>query len=541
MQLTSTLALSAEAPSEAVRWTLTAALLAASSAVVVLAGRPDWSVRVGMIAVAPMALFFADKPSTRSLISAIILTLAAVAIFHRLGEGSFYDWDEAYYAEVARELAHSRQWGTLTFGGVPFWQKPPLYFWFTALLSDIIGFSEFTARFGSALAGFGVIGLTFFLGAQLFSWSAGAAAALLMLGVDHRHLSHGYNFVSQARAAMLETTLTLCLLLSFTLLWAGQKRPRLIRWIGVSAGLAVMTKSWPGFAALGLPLIYAFATGSFRHQRRDWTIAVAIMGALILPWHVWQLWLHGLPFLHDYFVVNVFGRIFGFVQQGPRSSFYYLLTLHRGFGYIAYAALFAFLWAIWTVRRNGGQPKLLLLLWIAVPLLVFSAAATKLGWYIMLIYPAVALLTAHAAVEFFGGRVAVALVAAAMAVTSFHLPLAVDGAPGVKQFSAKVVEIVSPGEAVQIYSEENCSAAGTMTDYAAKGIWSVRSSFVYYLGRPLACSNVDPFSVAPGNGYLLVDKTLLPAERPFEQAILEEGRFVLLRVANQAQDVFTVR
>jgi 4-amino-4-deoxy-L-arabinose transferase-like glycosyltransferase len=515
--------------SRALRWILTAAILLVSIGVVIFAQRPDWLIRVAMIALAPLALFFSDKPTHRALVPALILILAVIAMFHGLGEGSLYDWDEAYYTQVTRELISSGQWGTLTFAGTQFWQKPPLYFWLTALVSNIGGLNEFTARFVSAASGVGVIALTWLFGTRLFSWAAGAGAALLLLAVEHKYFSQWYNFVGQGRSAMLETTLTFFVVLSLILVWEARRRPHLVSWIGISAGLAVMTKSWPALAALGLPLMYAMVTGNFRRQRRYWIIAIVLMTAVILPWHVWQLWTHGTPFLHDYFVVNVFGRMLGVVQQEPRGPFYYLDIVRKGFSYFAYAALLAFIWAIWTVRKKDAPQKSLLLIWITIPLVVFSLAATKLGWYIIFIYPALAILTAQALAELAGPRCAVAGVAVVMACLSFRLPTPVDGSPDVRQFANEVVKVVAPGDSIYVYSDRNCTAAGTMINYVQSGIWNIRPSFIYYLDRTLLCTNLDPKSAENSrDNYFLFDIRLLQGPANFDRVLFQREHFVLL-------------
>jgi 4-amino-4-deoxy-L-arabinose transferase-like glycosyltransferase len=124
------------------------------------------------------------------LISAGVLGLALVLLFYRLGHGSFHDWDEAIYAQVARETLFSDTWTTLTWNGAPFLHKPPLYFWLTALTYKMIGVSELAARLWPAIFGFGVVALTFVLGMRDHSWVVGAVAALLLLVVDRGYYGH---------------------------------------------------------------------------------------------------------------------------------------------------------------------------------------------------------------------------------------------------------------------------------------------------------------------------------------------------------------
>jgi predicted membrane-bound mannosyltransferase len=164
----------------------------------------------------------------RWLISAGVLGLALVLLFYRLGDGSLHDWDEAIYAQVAKELSLSHDWGTLTWNGYPFFHKPPLYFWLTAFTHGMIGINELAARFWPAIFGFGVVVLTFFLRVRFRSWTVGATAALLLLVVDYGYYGYWWNFLSLLRVGMLDALLTFWIMVALVLVWEAERRPWLI-------------------------------------------------------------------------------------------------------------------------------------------------------------------------------------------------------------------------------------------------------------------------------------------------------------------------
>jgi hypothetical protein len=101
----------------------------------------------------------------------------------------------------------------------------------------------------------------------------------------------------------------------------------------------------------------------------------------------------------------------------------------------------------------------LLLGWITVPLLVFSIAQTKHGWYIGMVYPAVALLLALALTELLTARLAFGVLATVMAVCCIRLPVGVEGARSVRPFAEAVAHHVARDETIYVF-ERLCEPRG---------------------------------------------------------------------------------
>src|SRR5665647_2501274 len=91
-----------------------------------------------------------------------LLWALAVLVAGRIATLGLYpllDTTEARYAEIARKMVELNDWITPWFDyGVPFWGKPPLSFWMTAVSFTLFGINEFAAR------------LPHFLGALLVAW-----------------------------------------------------------------------------------------------------------------------------------------------------------------------------------------------------------------------------------------------------------------------------------------------------------------------------------------------------------------------------------
>ena len=515
------------------QWIIAGGMLVFTVVFLFYPGRTEWLIRVGLLGIALLAFFYSSKPLAKWTISISVLSLSFFAVFYLLGEGSLHDWDEAIYAQVAKEIAVSDNWLTLTWAGHPFWHKPPLYFWLTAVVYKMVGINEFAARSCSAAFGFGVVALTFWLGLRLFSWAAGVMAALLLLSIDQSIYCHWYNFLCQARVGMLETMLTFWLILSLILVWEANERPRLIAFIGITAGLAVMTKAWIGFFALAIPLLYALITGQFHARRKCWSLAILLAGVIILPWHLWQIWIHGKSFLHDYFVVNLFGRIASVLEENQHGPLFYFDILRDGFSIVGSGYLWpaAYLWAAWTARTGEYRQKVLLLGWITIPLLLFSLAQTKLPWYIILIYPGIALLISGALSELLGGPRTLAACAFVLAVFYFRLPAIVDGSPDVKQFAKGVTQIVPSNEAIYVYSQHEPEINGNVVQHNYRGAQNLRPALIYYLDHPLVCVDVDNQDALEraDNAYVIVHTQSPGPPHILDSILLRQDHYTLAR------------
>ena len=160
--------------------------------------------------------------------------MAAPLLFAGLGGVPFDDPGEGMHAEIARELALSRDPFALTLNGVRYVDKPPLLYVLIALASAVSGPSEAAARAVSAVAALVAVGATAWLGARLLGWRGGLVAGLALLT--------GTGFFAYGRYVRPETLFVAALAGGFALCLVGIRERR--RGL-CAAGLAVF-----GFAAL---------------------------------------------------------------------------------------------------------------------------------------------------------------------------------------------------------------------------------------------------------------------------------------------------
>src|SRR5438093_6496679 len=86
-------------------------------------------------------------------------TLVFVVLFWRLGTPTFWDPDEAHYAETTRELLETRDVLAPYYNEQPFFDKPILFHWLQAIAMGLVGPTELGARLPSAFAALALIAI----------------------------------------------------------------------------------------------------------------------------------------------------------------------------------------------------------------------------------------------------------------------------------------------------------------------------------------------------------------------------------------------
>jgi len=404
----------------------------------------------------------------------ILLSLAAVAVtimFWRLGEGSLSDFDEADYAQSAREMLWTNDFNTMRWNGMEFFDKPPVYQWLTVLAYKVFGVNEFSARFVAACSGVLAILMTYVLGRDLFGNRAvGLGAAIILLTVSRNLFSHGYSFVSLARVGMLDMSLILALMVAVWLAWRCQQDARALIWLGVPLGLGLMIKSVSGFLAYGIVGLYLLtALPRSVWWRRETLYGLLLSLAVAVPWHAGQLLIWGRHFWNSYMVSLTVGYVTG--EQGhTRDWLFYFRTMQRGFPVLYPFVALAVIYALYRAMRHRDRAAMLLLCWTAVPMVLYNTSRSRIGWYMIPIYPALALLTMSLLVAMARNKVALLVVVVSTFALSPVLPRAGDFNPDVK--------------AVASYSRYVLDEDSILINYWPGSYW-IRPSALFYANRPL--------------------------------------------------------
>jgi 4-amino-4-deoxy-L-arabinose transferase-like glycosyltransferase len=304
--------------------------------------------------------------------------------FFRLGGTPLLDPDEPVYGQIAREMVRTGHWLTPHLAGRVWFDKPPLFYWASAVAMAVLGPTELAARLPSALAAVALAGIVFALGRRWFGRAAGWMAA----GV----LATSLQTIILGRAAVTDMlfALTLTATLGAFALWFEGKGSA-IGWAalcGISLGLAALCK---GPVA---PVLFGATAVMFmlweRHAARLLRVdtLVVILCCLLVagPWYGAMLALHRPELIGQFIDANNLKRFSRPEHAGSATPFYFVPVLLVGL----FPWSFFLPNAVSSGRRSWAGR--LLLAWSAVVFLFFSASSTKLVTYIYPLYPEAALL-----------------------------------------------------------------------------------------------------------------------------------------------------
>jgi 4-amino-4-deoxy-L-arabinose transferase-like glycosyltransferase len=335
------------------------------------------------------------RSPTRLPALALLLVLSAPFLFVKLGM-PFLDPDEGLYATIALEMARDGDWVMPHANGLPYLEKPPLYFWLTALTFRLLGPSEWATRLWSALPLLGTVLLTWRIGRRLYGDSAGLLAGIAMATMVGNAL-----YVRKASADQL---FVFCLTLAiYGFLRDAERSDRgsrrfLLFYLGVA--LSVLAK---GFIGVLAPLIVALAMALVRRLPwRDVNLArgAALVALVAGPWHVLAAWRS--PTLFGVYVLDAhllrFFNARRYVEADVPIS-----TL----GFLAASFVWAFPWSAFSLARPGparmpgAHWRPVIVLWLVSVVSAFALSRFKHEYYALPAFPALAVLVGAA---WAGGR-----------------------------------------------------------------------------------------------------------------------------------------
>ncbi len=380
------------------------------------------------------------------LIAAVLITVTGLS-FNFSGY-DLLDPDEGRNAEVAREMAATNDYVLPRLNGLPYLDKPILFFFVDALGMEVLGPTVFAARLPALLFTIFTLALVWWFARKRVgrdeAWVAALATATMPLTLGF------------SRTVIFDSTLAFFVVLSIVAFFeafhgsaneGNDDTPywwTVVAWCGMALG--VLTK---GPIAIAVPLMVVIPFAAWRKTLRRVINPIALLSfaALLLPW-IFAMQKRIPEFLEYSLVTETIARLTTDEMQRTGPIWYFLPIIIAGslpWSAVALGAL-----KKGTPGKSSEDRSLFvfLLLWILVPLVFFSLSQSKRPQYILPTLPAIGLLVAllwKGAPEKVGGIRAASIALALLAIVFFVVASALGEVFGASEAVAATIPATGIG------------------------------------------------------------------------------------------------
>ena len=303
--------------------------------------------------------------------------------------------DETRYAQIGQDMLHSGNWVAPHFMGLRYFEKPIAGYWMIAIGQAVFGDNLFGVRIASALSTGLSVWLVWLIAGRLWRDPRKRFASTLI------YMSFGL-VAGQAGYANLDPQFTFWVNLSLVAVWfafdSSTRRARLCAWavLGLACGMGFMTK---GFLAWLLPVLitvpYALWQRRIKEVLSYGPLAILVAVAICLPWALAIH--HQEPDFWQFFFWNEHIRRFSAADAQHTQPWWFYLPILLAAS-LPWAALLPN--TLIDACKQRREPLTgFLLLWLLLPLAIFSLSKGKLPTYIMPCLLPLALLMGHAVVS----------------------------------------------------------------------------------------------------------------------------------------------
>lgn len=397
----------------------------------------------------------------------ILVTFAAAALFSaNMNRLSLLPLDDCFYARKGVEMAQRGPSFTVTWKHIPSYQNPPMQFWLLAASFTVFGENDFAARLPSCLMALALLLITYRIGLISFGRDAAAAGTGLLLLVPL--------YAQNARRCMLEMPTAFWISLCLWLVLEARRRPRLGLLVAVPLAAACLTKSLLGLLPLGVVGVFALHRDGRRLLANPWLAVGWLLGlAGAATWPLHQGFTAGWEVVRAHYAGEVAARALDtFSLRSALTEYPKLLLL-----YFQPVVLPGLVGVFVAMRRRAQSDRLLLAIWVLLPLLLYNFASARSTRYIFPILVPLALLAGEWALSWkrrttriAATRVAPALLLVLAAIYWIRpLTLTRDLNAPFKRLGAAVEKLAPPGSDLPLFAE------------AAS--WRLKNPLLYYAHR----------------------------------------------------------
>ena len=313
----------------------------------------------------------------------------AFLFFYGLAAFGLVGADEPRYAQIAREMLARRDWVTPVLNGVPWLEKPVLYYWSAIISYRIFGVSDWAARFPSAVFATIMVFVAFWF-MRRFRPGSQLDAAIILASIA--------GTIGFARAASTDMPLTAMFTIALLAWYAWYETRSKLLLAAAYAFLALATLAKGPVA----PFLAAIIVVPFLLLRRDyaalrqtlWIPSLLLYFAVALPWYI-AVQHANSHFFHFFILEQNLARFGTNKYQHPQPFWYFIPVALLGLVPWVVFAIAAFVGAVRESLARRSSFELFFSLWAIIPVIFFSFSQSKLPGYILPALPAFAILAAE--------------------------------------------------------------------------------------------------------------------------------------------------
>jgi 4-amino-4-deoxy-L-arabinose transferase-like glycosyltransferase len=301
--------------------------------------------------------------------------------------------EEGRYVSIAWEMLRSGNWIVPTQDGLPFFDKPPLFYWLTAASMQVFGTTAAAARFAPLLGAL-LGGISMYCFSR--RWASERVARWATLALATMPF-----FFGGAQFANLDMLVAACMALAVTLAAhvvllarAGLSSRGALIGAWVAAAFGVLAK---GLIGIVLPTLVIVVWLLATRQGRAILLLLSPLGLVLFalvvaPWFI-AVQMQYPGFAHYFFVYQHFERFAAGGFNNARPWWFFIVAL----------PVLTLPWSLWLLRSTfGARPgeaaestlwRRLMWIWLGAVLLFFSIPQSKpVGYVMAVLFPLAALI-----------------------------------------------------------------------------------------------------------------------------------------------------
>ncbi len=323
----------------------------------------------------------------------LIIALAAALFFIPfLGGVHLFDWDEVNFAEISREMLLTKEYLRVYVNFLPFWEKPPFFFWMQASAMQIFGVGEFAARLPNAICGIITLVLLYRIGSKLYDQRFGWLWVGAYMGSILPHLYFRSGIIDPFFNLFIFIGLYLFILFywkkeQFSSIQLPRNAWTYLFWGGFIIGMGILTKGPVAYLIAALCLFVYWLFQRFRlyilpHHFLFYTIAATL---ITLSWYGLETLKNGPWFIAEFNKYQY--RLFSTPDAGHKGfPGYHFVVLLIGCFPASIFAIRAFFKKSDTALPHQKDFKLWMSILFWVVLILFTIVKSKIVHYSSMCY-----------------------------------------------------------------------------------------------------------------------------------------------------------